>query len=202
MGFGPDAANQPKRDQDLLREANEARLRAELEPRFETGGLPEAMIRSLIYIRQPEHSIDERGFTVAKAVRDARPAGLRLSQPVLKQMFRDQFLLLAMDQDRAVRALPGLLPTDPARRQEALADILRVLSAPGPMSEGSSRRLAEVQALFAALGATAPGATAAAGPKAIAAEAEPPSQGSDDDAARAKAGQARAASGRKAMSDA
>jgi hypothetical protein len=116
---------------------------------------------------------------------------------VLKQMFRDQFLLLAMDQDRAVRALPGLLPTDPARRQEALADVLRVLSAPGPMSEGSSRRLAEVQALFAA-----PGATAAAGPKAIAAEAEPPSQSSDDDAARAKAGQARAASGRKAMSDA
>ena len=46
------------------------------------------MIRSLIYIRQPEHSIDERGFAVAKAVRDAQtgwpsaqPAGAEADVP-------------------------------------------------------------------------------------------------------------------------
>ena len=51
---------------DLLREANEAQLRARLRARFEVGGLPEAMIRALIYVRLPERSADERGFAVIK----------------------------------------------------------------------------------------------------------------------------------------
>ena len=72
----------------------------------------------------------------------------------MKELFRNQFLLLTMDQDRAVQALPGLLPTDPAVRREALADIRRVLDASGPMSEERTRRLAEVEAIF---GATGPG---------------------------------------------
>ena len=73
MGFGPDAAETLKHaDHDVLREANEARVRAELESQFEAGGLAEAVIRALIYIRLPENSIDERGYSVAKAVRDAR----------------------------------------------------------------------------------------------------------------------------------
>ena len=136
MGFGPDAANQPKGDQDLLREANEARLRAELEPRFETGGLPEAMIRSLIYIRQPEHSIDERGFTVAKAVRDAqtcRPS----TQSAGAEADVPRPVPAAGDGSGSGGAGATRIYCRPTRRrrQEALADILRVLSAPGPMSE-------------------------------------------------------------------
>ena len=139
----------------VLREANEARLRAELESQFEAGGLAEAVIRALVYIRLPENSIDERGYTVAKAVRDARPAGLRLSQPQLKALFRGQFLLLTMDPDRAVRALPGLLPVDPATRRQALADIRRVLDASGRQSEEATRRLGEVDAFFSAGGPAA-----------------------------------------------
>ena len=38
---------------DLVREADEARMRAELEGRFEVGGLPQAALRALIYIRCP-----------------------------------------------------------------------------------------------------------------------------------------------------
>jgi hypothetical protein len=149
MGFGPDAAGTLKRaDHDVLREATEARLRADLETRFEAGGLAEAVIRALVYIRLPEQSIDERGFTVAKAVREARPAGLRLSQPQLKALFRDQFLLLTMDPERAVRALPGLLPPDVSLREAALADIRRVLNASGRMSPEAGRRLAAIEAVF------------------------------------------------------
>ena len=156
MGFGPDAAGTLRHtDHDVLREANEARLRAELELQFEAGGLAEAIIRALIYIRLPENSIDERGYSVAKAVRDARPAGLRLSQPQLKALFCDQFLLLTMDSDRAVRALPNLLPADPATRRQALADIRRVLAASGRQSEEATRRLGEIDALFSAGGPAA-----------------------------------------------
>jgi hypothetical protein len=92
---------------------------------------------------------------VAKAVRDARPAGLRLSQPQLKALFRDQFLLLTMDPDRAVQALPGLLPADPVTRRQALADIRRVLAASGRQSEEAARRLGEIEAFFSADGPAA-----------------------------------------------
>jgi hypothetical protein len=151
MGFSPGAEKTLNHaDRDLLREANEARLRTGLEPRFETGTLHDALIRALIYIRLPERSIDERGFTVAKAMHDAQPARVRLSQPELKATFRDQYLLLIMDEARTVQALPDLLPAARAPRQEALDTLHRVLAATGQMSEEGSRRLAEVEALFAA----------------------------------------------------
>ena len=44
-----------------------ARARAELEHRFEVGGLAEAVMRALIYIRMPEGSVDERGFRCPQA---------------------------------------------------------------------------------------------------------------------------------------
>src|SRR6478609_613620 len=87
--------------------------------------------------------------SVATALRDAQPTGVRLSQPQLKDAFRDQYLLLMMDQGRAVRALPGLLPADVALREQALAAIRSVLSASGRLSEEGARRLGEVVAMFA-----------------------------------------------------
>ena len=63
MGFGPDAADKVKRaDHDLLREANEARLRASSKPQFEAGGLAEAMIRSLVYVGLAEQQHRRAGL--------------------------------------------------------------------------------------------------------------------------------------------
>jgi hypothetical protein len=106
------------------------------------------MIRVLIYITLPARRIDERGFAVAKAIRAARPPGQRLSQPRLKELFTEQFLLLKMDEARAIEALPQLLPTDMAQRREALIELKRVVAASGSLSEESAKRLAEVEALF------------------------------------------------------
>lgn len=151
MGFSPGAEKSIRHaERDLLREANEARLHAELEPHFETGTTHDALIRALIYVRMPERSIEETGFTVAKKLRDAQPADTRLSQPALKAAFHDQFLLLTMDEARAVRALPGLLPAEDAERQKMLDALRRVLTASGKMSEEGARRLAEIEALFGA----------------------------------------------------
>ncbi len=149
VGLGPDTNRSlHKADRDLLREANESRLRTELESRFETGGPPEAMIRALIYIAMPARRIDERGFAVAKAIREARHPGQRLSQPRLKELFTEQFLLLTMDSPRAIEALPELLPTDMNARRETLAELKRVVTASGSLSDESARRLAEVEVLF------------------------------------------------------
>jgi hypothetical protein len=106
------------------------------------------MIRALIYIAIPARRIDERGFTVAKAIREARHPGQRISQPRLKELFTEQFLLLKIDPARGIAALPELLPADMAVRREALAELKRVVAASGSMSDESARRLVEVEALF------------------------------------------------------
>ena len=64
-------------EHDLLREAATIKRRAEMEMRFEKGGIAEALARAVLYIRMPERSADERGFNVTcygRSVRPARPA--------------------------------------------------------------------------------------------------------------------------------
>src|SRR4029077_14804617 len=56
-------------ERDLQHEVSEAKMRVDLEKRFEVGGLPEAAIRGLIYIRLPQQSVDERGYAGLMAVR-------------------------------------------------------------------------------------------------------------------------------------
>ena len=57
----------PRRiERDLVREAAAAELRSELDHRFEEGGLEEAVLRALIYVRLPDGAVDERGFQYAQ----------------------------------------------------------------------------------------------------------------------------------------
>ncbi len=135
-------------ERDLLREATEARRRAELQSRFEAGGLPEVLLRALIYIRLPERSADERGFVAMESIRQAQPPGQRLSLARLKEVFTEQFLLLRLDEDRAVRAIPSLLPQEAAQRRAALAALRRVVGASGGISQEGKERLARIEAMF------------------------------------------------------
>ena len=57
-----------------------------LEHRFEAGGLEEAALRALVYIRLAEGSIDERGFAVLRLVRTSRPAAKRMSLARFKEI--------------------------------------------------------------------------------------------------------------------
>ena len=87
---------------------------------------PEAVIRAIMHVRLPERTVDERGFAVLQAIRRLQPANRRRSLGEIKTMFRDQYLLLRLDEERAVRAIPRLLPDDDG--------------APGRGLEGRDRR--------------------------------------------------------------
>ena len=80
---------------------------ADLTARMEQGGLREAFIRAMIYVRLPELAADERGFAVLRKVREEHAADLSLAD--FKRLVRDQFLMLKLDEARAVAALPQLL---------------------------------------------------------------------------------------------
>ena len=112
VGLGVQQATPRRVERDLVSEAREAQLRAELEHRFEVGGLEEAVLRALVYIRLPEGSIDERGFAVLRLIRASRPAAKRMSLARFKEMLREQYLLVRLDEERAVSALPKLLGED------------------------------------------------------------------------------------------
>jgi hypothetical protein len=61
---------------------------------------------------------------------------------------KEQFLILFLDEERAIGALPKLLPQDHRECAAALAVVRRVLSARGGLSGEGSRRLNRIEALF------------------------------------------------------
>ncbi|HET7882549.1 MAG TPA: DUF3141 domain-containing protein [Acetobacteraceae bacterium] len=142
---------EPRRiERDLARENTQVRLRAELESKFDVGQIEDAVLRALVYIRLADGSVDERGFTVLKHIRESRPASRRLSLARFKEMLRQQFLLVLIDPERAIATLPRLLGSDAADRSLALEALHKVLAARGDLSPEGKRRLAEVERLFAA----------------------------------------------------
>ncbi len=145
-----DAVSAQHIERDLFRELANAQLRVQLEHSFGEGGLLDAVMRSIIYVRLPEGAADERGFAMLKLIRESRPAGKRTTLAHFKQVVRQQFLLLSLDENRAIETLPKLLPPSNAERREAIEIIRRVVTAPGPLSEEGGRRLAMVERLFGA----------------------------------------------------
>ncbi len=148
VGLGGQQAAPHRIERDLAREATEARVRARLEYRFEAGGLEEAALRSLVYIRLPEGVVDERGFAVLKLIRASRPSNKRLSLAQFREILREQYLLVRLDEERAISALPKLLGENPIARKTVLDILHRILAARGDMSTEGARRLARVEALF------------------------------------------------------
>jgi hypothetical protein len=149
VGLGTEHAGSERRiARDLLREADEARMRADLASRFEVGGLPQAVLRGLIYVRRPGGSIDERGFAMLKAIRAMQPVNDRMTLADLKAAVKEQFLLLRLDEERAVRAIPRLLPDSEQARRAGLEALHDMLDVRGALPEEQARRLARVEALF------------------------------------------------------
>lgn len=152
VGLAPGVAAPLSRiEHDVAREAAVARIRAELEGRFETGRIEEALIRALVYVRLPDGAVDERGFSVLKALRDARPETERIPMATFKELVRTQYLLVLMDEDRALRTLPALLGTDPAAPAVLVSVLRRVIAATGKISAGAQQRMDRLEAVLAAI---------------------------------------------------
>ena len=82
----------------------------ELKHRIPVGGPREAAIRILLYIRMPDGVVDERGFNLLRRMREEFGKGLPLID--FKQLVREQFLMLLIDERRAVEAIPSMLNGD------------------------------------------------------------------------------------------
>src|SRR5215472_1295976 len=150
VGLHADGLSPTRRvERDLAREVIAKQTAAYLEQRIDEGGLLEAAVRALIYVRLPEGKVDERGFAALKQIGAELPPAKRIGFAKFKDMVKEQYLILLVDTERAIAALPKLLPDDRGQCEEALVLVRRVLASRGALPEEGSRRLKRIETLFA-----------------------------------------------------
>jgi hypothetical protein len=111
------------------------------------GGLREAALRAVLYVRLPERVADERGFNLLRQMRAERGGDLELA--AFKALLREQFLMLLLDQKEALRSLPKLLAGSPeAQIRGTLEGIRRLVSASGALDIDAAARLEVVGKIF------------------------------------------------------
>ena len=149
VGLGADHADAHRQAHvDLSRQTAVMEKRQALAGRVGAGGLLEAGVRALIYIRKPERRIDERGFAMLRAMIALQPEGQRITLAHFRAVMHEQFQILLLDEDRAMAAVPAMLPADPALRRGAFDVITRLLGARGPLAAEGQKRMDHVADLF------------------------------------------------------
>jgi hypothetical protein len=123
---------------------------AGLRARLAEGGLREAAVRMLLYAGADTVAVDSRGFRMMQRVRaeyDQYFGGERLTAATRRQLFKDQYFMLLIDEEGALAALPKLVP-QMAEREAALEMVRRVLTATGELTPARKQRLARVEAVL------------------------------------------------------
>jgi hypothetical protein len=118
----------------------------ELKAGISKGGPREAVLRALLYIRMPDELVDERGFNLLRRMREETGKGVMLS--AFKRLVREQFLMLLLDEHRAVEAIPAMLARDPELASRMIDNARRLIDEVGPRSETAKSRLAEIEGAF------------------------------------------------------
>jgi len=157
VGLGTDAPVQRRRiARDLSREVAAEHMVAHLQHQIDRGGVADAVLRALVYIRGPEGKVDERGYRAIQEVNASLPEKARIGLNRLKESIRNQYFLMMLNEEQAVAAIPKLLPDDRRQRDLALAAVRRIAGAPGDLHGDEKTRLARIEELFASTGRALP----------------------------------------------
>ena len=123
-----------------------ARQKEDLLAKMDKGGLRAAVLRGLIYVRLAEGAADERGFEMIRRIRAEFPEKLPL--PEFKEVLREQFFSVLLDERRAVETIPALLEEDKEKGPKLFEMIRKTVTAPGPLGKEAEQRLKEIEKLF------------------------------------------------------
>ena len=138
-------------EHDVTREATANRLRAELESAIDRGGVVEAFVRALAYVLEPVGEVDDRGFAALKEAGRMVSPGYFPDFARFREIVRQQFLILHLDEERAIEALPKLVASAEDRRL-VLESLHRIRKLRQPeLNEEQQRRLSRVEKLLAPL---------------------------------------------------
>lgn len=111
------------------------------------GGVREAAIRMLLTVTSAVGEVDNRSYAVIRRMRAEKDDLLGLQ--TFKNIVRDQALVMTLDAQEAIAALPDMLAGASARDiRRASRDIEEVLGAAGPLPAGAEGKLDEMKAIF------------------------------------------------------
>jgi len=131
----------------LHNELLQARI-ADLKARIPDGGLREAVVRSVLYVGVSRNAVDERGFEMVRRIRRSQSGMPQLPLADFKALVREQYLMLLIDPEASVAAIPSMLPADPEIRLGTFDLVKRVLSAPGEIVGEAAERLKQIERFF------------------------------------------------------
>ena len=146
VGIDPAATSRLRKaaKNPLHRELLQKRI-AELKSRIPAGGIRAAVVRGLLYAGMKRAAVDERGFELARRIREAH-GDIPIAD--FKALVREQFNILLIDQEAALAAIPSMLPPEMETREKGYDLIKQVLSARGELAAEDKERMSDVARLF------------------------------------------------------
>ena len=115
------------------------------------GGLPEALVRGILYVVRGGGGFDEREFKMLKQLCDASPTLPKMTQAEFKALVRQQHEILVLDETSAMKDISKLLDnTTEAAAKESWEAIHKVSKAHGKFTVEEERRLQELETHFVA----------------------------------------------------
>jgi hypothetical protein len=149
LGIDPDLDAQPRKaaKHRFHAELLERRIK-ELKSKISEGGVREAVVRALIFAGMARKGVDERSFEVVRRMRRSVADGSQLSLAQFKALVREQYLMLLIDEEAALQAIPSLLPAETQIRKESFAAMESVLEARGEIGAEVEGRIERLRALF------------------------------------------------------
>jgi hypothetical protein len=102
----------------------------------------------VVHVGMARASVDERGFNAILKLRSERPDCERLPLADFKQLVREQYYMLLIDEAAALDAIPAMLPDEPETRAGAFAALTGVVEAQGPAEGLAAERLAALRERF------------------------------------------------------
>jgi hypothetical protein len=147
-GIDPATAVTRRAPKSALHEEFKRSRIAELKSKVPAGGLRAATLRALLFAGMARKAVDERGFEIVRRIRSAQQDMPSLTLADFKALVREQFLMLLIDEEAALAAIPSMLPPEPETRRKAFELIKELLSARGELTETDKERLARIAKLF------------------------------------------------------
>lgn len=138
------------RPDDWLRGEFKRLMISEIEARTDHGTPLDALVRMLLYQGHESRVFDERPFRLIQQFMRQASAENRISLEELKQAFKRQSLVLLLNENKAIEALPELLP-DNGQRQRVLELMRSIATArTGKLDASREERIRRIEKLLGA----------------------------------------------------
>ncbi|MEM6531657.1 MAG: DUF3141 domain-containing protein [Myxococcota bacterium] len=143
-----DRRNARRLGNDPIVRENREMKKQEVMSRINEGGKVAAFFRAMIYIGGDRITYDERTFLAFKAAHHKLASAEELAVVKQRQVSRDQYMMLRIDPERALAAIPKMLPSSEAERKQLLEFLDYVLDAGGGVRPEQKERYDRVVKLF------------------------------------------------------